>query len=211
MIWRFASVILIGLVAGCSQEPENAGSTVPTPQEIIDLGALVTADLPERVWGTRYLAERGWARPNVFDVMPWQAGPVNASNSYYTFFNHGGPHVDGPNHIGLPGGLDVYPVSSFAGPLRVFDVSHLGFGRTVTKGFFEGQGIRIGDVVMIYTNYRPPETENDYPKTITLTREEYLANIPPNHLILSNSFLSITVSCLAPGEHSYPRLRNGFI
>ena len=180
---RSLLVLLIfsaGILAGGSQQQDAEDCALPMPHEIIDLGALVTEDLPERVWGRRYLTDRGWTRQNVFDVMPWRVGPVNASNSYYTFFNHGGPHVDAPNHIGLQGGIDSYPVESFAGPLRLFDVSHLPPGRTVTKEFLVNQGVGAGDIVMIYTSYRPPETDNDYPKTVTLTRRaaEYLANIP---------------------------------
>ncbi len=35
--------------------------------------------------------------------------------------------------MGFDGGLDSYAVESFAGPLKVFDVSHLPFGRTAGK------------------------------------------------------------------------------
>lgn len=167
--------------AGCTQPSQLDSAIVALhPTEIVDLGALVTEDLPERMWGKRYLADRGWTRQNVFDVMRWQAGPLNGSNSYYTLFNHGGPHVDGPGHMGLDGGIDSYPVESFVGPLKAFDVSQLPFGRTVTKDFFVSQDIEAGEIVVIYTNYEPPETKDDYPRTITLTHEaaEYLGEIP---------------------------------
>jgi len=102
-------------LAGCSSPPPvslNVG-----PSEVIDLGALVTADLPERVWGKGYLTDRGYTRPNEFDVIRWQLGDwnVSGSNAYYTLFNHGGPHVDGPNHVGLEGGINSYPVEAFVG------------------------------------------------------------------------------------------------
>jgi kynurenine formamidase len=29
-------------------------------------------------------------------------GTLSGSNSCYTLFNHGGPHVDAPNHVGVP-------------------------------------------------------------------------------------------------------------
>jgi kynurenine formamidase len=172
-------VVVILILFSCTKN-NMPSSGVPLPKEIIDLGALVTEDLPERCWGKRLLADLGWTRGNTFEVLHWQTKSLKGQNSYYTLFNHGGPHVDAPKHIGLQGGLDSYPAESFAGPLKVFDVSHMPLGRTVTRKFIEGKNIRNGDIVMIYTDYQLPATDDDYPKTITLTREasEYLGGIP---------------------------------
>ncbi len=168
------------LLFGCFQADIPAEFVVPQPKEIIDLGALVTEDLTIRVWGERYPREGGYDRPNVFDVIHWQRGPINGSNAYYTLFNHGGPHVDAPVHMGFTGGLNSYSVESFAGPLKVFDVSHSPFGRTVGKDVFDDQGIRPGDIVLIHTNYQPPKADDEYPSVISLTPEaaEFLARIP---------------------------------
>jgi kynurenine formamidase len=195
-----SSIVLVGMllgVTGCSQPEQSADSNVPLqPTEIIDLGALVTEDLPDRMGWERYRGDRGWTRQNVFDVRRWQAGPVNASNSYFTLFNHGGPHVDAPAHMGIDEGIDSYPIEAFTGPLRVFDVSHLSSGRTVTREFFEDQRIAPNDIVMIYTNYAPPAS-GEYPEVTTLTREaaEYLAEIP----IRAFATDSFTVG-LSPGD-----------
>jgi kynurenine formamidase len=154
------------------------------PSEIIDLGALVTEDLPERVWGKALLRENGWDEQNSFSVLTWEqellGGVVSGSNSFFTIFNHGGPHVDAPNHIGLDYGLDGYPISVFSGPVKAFDVSGFPAGRTVGLDFFSEQEIASQDIVLIYTGYAPPAGDDDYPSTITLTREaaEYLAGIP---------------------------------
>ncbi len=172
-------------LANCSpnEQTERVRSLLE-PAEVIDLGALVTEDLPERVWGKALLADRGWSQPNSFNVIAWEreltGGIVSGSNSYYTFFNHGGPHVDAPNHIGLEGGLDSYPISVFSGAVRAFDVSHFSVGRTVDIEFFSEQDIRPQDIVLIYTGYIPPQDDKTYPSTVTLTREaaEYLASIP---------------------------------
>ncbi len=172
---------IIMAVNGCSPPEQATSVDAPfQPSEIIDLGALVTEDLPDRMGWERYRGDHGWIKQNLFEVMHWQAGPVNASNSYYTLFNHGGPHVDGPNHVGLDGGIDSFPIESFIGPLRVFDVSHLPSGRTVTKDFFEDQLIEPGDIVMIYTHYEAPQSGDEYPTVITLTHEaaEFLGGIP---------------------------------
>jgi len=95
-------------------------------------------------------------------------------------FNHGGPHVDAPNHVGLGAGLDSYSIEAFAGPLKVIDVSQYGPGRTVPVEAFKGEGIQPSDVVIMYTSYTPPQTDDAYPEVISLTREaaEYLAEIP---------------------------------
>lgn len=154
---------------------------VQHPRQIIDLGAVVTEDLPERVWGKGYLSARGYTRPNKFDVIEWdRQGIFRGSNSYYTLFNHGGPHLDAPNHMGFEGGVDGYSIEAFVGPLKVVDVSSFGIGFTVPREAFEGLNIRAGDIVIIYTAYVPPETDNAFPETIALTYEaaEYLARLP---------------------------------
>lgn len=172
---------VITLVA-CSSG-EEAWRTVFEPQEVIDLGALVTEDLPERVWGKALLAANDFTRPNAFEVIRWEFetpdGRVSGSNAYYTLFNHGGPHVDAPNHVSVGGGLDSYPIEAFAGPLKVFDVRAFPLGRSVPADFFRGS-VQVGDVVLIFTGYTPPTTDEALPETITLTRAaaEYLAGLP---------------------------------
>lgn len=167
--------------AGCSEGSMESPAGLPQPQEIIDLGALVTEDLPERVWGRGYLDARGYTRPNSFDVIEWNSdGIFSGSNAYYTLFNHGGPHVDAPNHMGFDGGVDSYPVEAFAGPLKVVDVSGFEIGFTVPREIFATADIRPGDVVVIVTRYAPPNRETGFPETIALTWDaaEYLAELP---------------------------------
>jgi len=173
-------------VSGCGTDDGSQSMAPPLPREIIDLGALVTEDLPERVWGKALLTDRGWyEQQNAFDVFLWSqelpAGTVNGSNSYYTFFNHGGPHVDAPNHVGIgDDGVDSYPLDAFAGPLKVIDVSDFPLGRSVSVDAIRSHEIRPGDIVLIYTAYTPPQTDDDYPHRIALTPEaaEYLADLP---------------------------------
>ena len=177
-------IFLAILLISCTQSEDVVRSGVPQPVETIDLGALVTEDLPERVWGKAVFAEKGWTGLNSFDVMAWEqdlpGGTISGSNSYYTFFNHGGPHVDAPNHIGIGGGLDSYSVEVFSGPVKAFDVSHLSAGRTIDIDFFKAKVIDPHDIVLIYTGYQPPQNETSYPQNITMSREaaEYLAKIP---------------------------------
>ena len=176
--------IALPVMLACSGTPPPLEEVPPfSPSEVIDLGALVTADLPERVWGKARLAVNGFTRPNEFDVIHWEVdtpgGRVSGSNAYYTLFNHGGPHVDAPNHVSVGGGLDTYQVGAFTGPVKVFDVREFPSGRSVPEDVFS-ESVVAGDVVLIYTDYRPPQTDDAFPETTTLTREaaEYLASIP---------------------------------
>ena len=172
------NVCFLVLLAACSPDVVSW-----KPKEVVDLGALVTEDLPERVWGKAFLAANGFTRPNSFDVINWEiemeGGRVSGSNAYYTLFNHGGPHVDAPNHMSVGGGLDTFPVEAFAGPLKVFDVRQFPQGRSVPPEVFSGS-VRAGDVVLIVTGYSPPKTDDAFPENITLSwaAAEYLASIP---------------------------------
>jgi kynurenine formamidase len=176
------TVSLVGLAAACSPGTEQR---LVVPEEVIDLGALVTPDLPERVWGRGFfasLAAWGFDKQNEFEVVPWTLGSgddqYSGQNSYYTLFNHGGPHIDAPNHVGFSEGIDGYSIESFVGPLKVFDVRGEEPGWTVGRSYFEGK-VEPGDVVLIYTGYQPPPGD-ETPMVTALSREaaEYLAQLP---------------------------------
>jgi kynurenine formamidase len=168
------------LVAGCSGEPSESNESAPMPTEIIDLGALVTEQTPEEFWGKGFLKEMDFTESNTFDVLARTFGPVSVSNSYYRLFNHGGPHVDAPNHVGLGEGLDSYPVESFAGPLKVFDFSHLPIGRSITKEMLTELPIHAGDIVLTYTGFSLPDSDDALPQAIALNYDAatYLAALP---------------------------------
>ncbi|MDX1508399.1 MAG: cyclase family protein [Woeseiaceae bacterium] len=168
------------LCVGCSDAIDKSNDSIVVPSEIIDLGALVTEQTPEEFWGKGFMNEMDFTESNKFDVLARTFGPLNVSNSYYTLFNHGGPHVDAPNHVGLGGGLDTYPVESFAGPLKVFDFSHLPIGRSITKEMLIDLPIDSGDIVLIYTEYSPPSAEGAWPEAIALNYDaaNFLAALP---------------------------------
>ena len=182
-IWKSISVILTVIYISFSCSSKKTNQDILTPKEIIDLGALVTEDLPERVWGKAFMAAMRYDKSNHFEVIDWEFemenGRISGSNAYYTLFNHGGPHVDAPNHINLGKGLNSYPIESFMGPLKVFDVSQFPIGRTVPVEVFKDK-ILPGDIVLIYTKYSPSQSDEDFPETITLSSmaTEYLARIP---------------------------------
>jgi kynurenine formamidase len=125
----------------------------------------------------------GFNKSNNFEVIEWEfkseTGRISGSNAYYTIFNHGGPHIDAPSHMDAGGGLDSYALEVFMGPLKVFDVSNLPKGHTVPVEVFKDK-VLPGNIVLIYTKYVPPQSDDAFPEVITLTYEasEYLANIP---------------------------------
>ena len=59
-------------------------------------------------------------------------------------------------------------------------MSHFPKGRSVPAEAFAEQSLSAGDIVLIFTGYTPPETDDAFPETIALTLEaaEYLATIP---------------------------------
>ena len=103
------AVLSSTVMLSCSTpQPSNDSTLRFAPSEVIDLGTSVTEDLPQLVWGKAFLKQMGFTRQNSFDVIRWtfpmEGGSVSGSNGYYTLFNHGGPHVDAPNHMGVGGG-----------------------------------------------------------------------------------------------------------
>lgn len=179
---RTVFLILIAVLAtgACRDETRTPTTTVPTL--VVDLGMRVTADLPELFFGRRMLEANGFDRPNSVEPLPWTmerwGGSVSGRNAYVSVFNHGGPHVDAPNHIGLPGGLETFPVDAFVGPLKVFDVRDYPVGRSVPTRVFEGH-VEPGDVVLILTGYESPRP-GDLPDAVTVTWDaaQYLATLP---------------------------------
>ena len=160
--------VTMALVTSCGRPAEFA------PVEVVDLGALVTDDLPQRMWGEGTLKMLNFTKQNSVELIRWALpvqGPdtVRGSNAYYTLFNHGGPHVDAPIHVGLRGGVDSYRLESFSGAARVFDVRGSAPGRSIPVSVFQGR-VRPGDIVLILTGYRAP-TGDAALEVRTLTHE----------------------------------------
>lgn len=178
-----ALTVVLPCVISCAGGLRHAPQPDFAPTEVIDLGALVTADLPERFWGKAMLKAFGFTRPNQFELVRWSfdspVGALTGTDAYYTLFNHGGPHVDAPVHMSVGGGIDAFPVGAFSGPVKVFDARRFTPGRTVPIDLFRGSA-RPGDIVLIVTGYRGPRGDSDIPVVTTLTQEaaEFLATLP---------------------------------
>jgi len=164
-------------VAACAAA--DAGRP-PLPSRIIDLSPTITEDLPVRFWGHRTLSDLGFSDTTEFRVITGSE-PAYYSNSYYTLFNHGGPHVDAPNH-GQRGtsGVDAYKLESLVGPITLIDARGPAVDQRITKGELERTRINAGDVAIVLTGYSPPTGRDELPRYRALNKEaaEYLAQIP---------------------------------
>jgi kynurenine formamidase len=171
--------VLAGAGGCTASDALPEGQDLFAPSEVIDLGALVTEDLPRRVWGNALMQQLGFTKQNSFEVIRWAFDDMSGSDAYYTLFNHGGPHVDAPNHYDFGGGIDSLPVEAFSGPAAVFDARSFGSGPSIPSELFRGN-VNVGDIVLIVTGYRPPATDDVLPEFPTLTDEaaHYLATLP---------------------------------
>jgi hypothetical protein len=53
------------------QRKQNEEIKVLVPSEIVDLGTLVTEELPYQLWGKDLMDAFGFEKPNNFDVRDW--------------------------------------------------------------------------------------------------------------------------------------------
>jgi len=179
-----AAVLLLSCTSGERTEP--ADIQTPMPRRIVDLSPIITEDLPLRVWGRELLARNGYRETTQFedivrrppDVGTW-TGYV--ANSYWTMMNHGGAHVDGPNHLfeGAPSVAD-FELEQLMGPLRVIDARELPRNEPVPRSFLDSYTINPGDIVLLFVGYVPPASPGELPTYPYLSGEaaEYLAAIP---------------------------------
>lgn len=193
---------LLALTA-CGQLPEGEP---PLPVEIVDLSPVITEDLPVRMFGHRALSLFGFSDRTEFRHVEGHT-PMYYVNSYLTLFNHAGPHVDSPNHMAQGAkSIDTFPLVTFIGPMRLFDLRDRPRGQPLARTEFEGKGIRPGDVVVALVGYQPPSGPDDLPSFSYLSLEaaEYLASIPVR--LFGTDALSVDGSSAAPGDTGYARV-----
>lgn len=180
------------VLQGCYPEPNSKKSEIKNDniglvayKEIVDLGMLITEDLPERIIGKAAMENMGWEKNNEFDVRYWEfptedSGTIKGSDTYFTLFNHAGSHVDAPNHGGYEGGIDSYPLEAFIGPVKVFDLTEYSGTNPAPKDIFDGT-VSAGDIVLTYVNFVPAQPENSgsgFNVHLTEEASDYLAELP---------------------------------
>ncbi len=179
---RLAFLTLILSLVGCdAPAPTPLENRPPLPSRIVDLSHTITEDLPVRLWGKKALTDRGFSLTTEFREVVSES-PFYVANSYWTLMNHGGPHVDAPNHMGTPDGrsIDEYPLEAFVGRIRLMDLRSQPKDETVPVSVIQNYDIVPGDVVLALIGYEPPTGERELPSFAYLSKEaaEYLAGIP---------------------------------
>jgi len=180
LVTCFLSTILI--LSSCQTEQQLAGddSWPPLPQKIIDLSPVITEDLPVRIWGHKLLSDFGFRDTNEFEYVITE-NPFYVMNSYWTLFNHGGAHLDAPNHMERGAkSIDEIPLDEMIGLARLLDFRSKPRDEAISLEEIRQTGIRAGEIAMLMVGYTPPGGDDELPSYSYLSQEaaEYLATLP---------------------------------
>ena len=159
--------------------PQNLAEA-PLPSRIIDLSPLVTEDLPLRVWGKKMLTDWGFRLTNKFEDVGAEE-PFYVSNSYWTLSNHGGAHLDAPNHMEKGArSVDQYSLDELIGRAQLLDFRASPADEPISRAAIEGTGIQAGEIALLLLGYSAPIGDDELPSYPYLSRAaaEYLATLP---------------------------------
>jgi arylformamidase len=180
LVTCFLSTVFI--FSSCQTEPSLAenNSLPPVPTKIIDLSSTITEDLPVRIWGHRFLSDLGFRDTNEFEYVINEE-PLYSSNSYWTLFNHGGAHLDAPNHMekgATP--IDEIRLEELIGPARLLDFRSSPLDEAIPLEEIQRTGIQAGEIAMLMVGYIPPSGDDELPSYPYLSQEatEYLETLP---------------------------------
>ena len=188
VIWASHVACSLFFLSACvsTERTVEEEEALPLPTRIIDLSPTITEDLPVRIWGSALLEDHGFRERTEFEHIVNQLEPRAewdgyVANSYWTLMNHGGPHVDAPNHMieDAPSIVD-YELEQLIGPVHLLDVRSFAPNESVPRSFVEAQGVDPGDIVILFVGYVPPSEPNEFPIYPYLSGEaaEYLAELP---------------------------------
>lgn len=159
-------------------EKENSDQLLP--RQIIDLSPTISEDLPQKVWGKKMLKDFGFKESTKFTDVAIE-DPLYVVDSYIELFNHGGAHLDAPNHLDKNAkSIDQYRLEQLVGKFKIFNASDKTKDESISIDEIKQMVLDSGDIFILYVKYSPPQTENDIPSYPYLSEEaaEYLSNIP---------------------------------
>ncbi len=171
---------LIATIASGGSPRVRKGAGPPVPRKVIDLSTTITPDLPVRFWGHKALSDYGFSDTTEFRLVQGDT-PLYYSNAYWTLFNHGGTHVDAPNHMQRGAkGVDAYALESLIGPIRLLDFRRHAQDKPIELSEITSLGVRPGEIAILHVGYKPPSRPDELPSYGYLSNEaaEYLAAIP---------------------------------
>jgi kynurenine formamidase len=175
-----AAVLSVACIGSPGQIPIGATVEAPLPERIIDLSPLMTEDLPLRVWGTKLLSDFGFKlRNEVEDVVADE--PLYVANSYWTLANHGGAHLDAPNHMEKGSdSISDYALDELMGRARLLDFRDSPKDEPISLEELERSGIRAGEVALFMVGYMPPKAHGELPSFpyLSIDAARYLAELP---------------------------------
>src|SRR5712692_3133314 len=162
---------LIAAIANLSFSRAKRRSGPPVPRKVVDLSTTITPDLPVRFWGHKALSDFGFSDTTEFRLVQGDT-PLYFSNAYWTLFNHGGTHVDAPNHMERGAkGIDSTPLESLIGPIRVLDFHRHAQDKLIELSQIKASGVRPGEIVILHVGYKPPTRPDEIPSYACLSKE----------------------------------------
>ena len=181
-LFRLLGFTILCIASSCSQKaPKVSPQLKPSlPKEIIDLSPLITEDLPERKWGKALIEMMGFKGKTDFIHVGIDT-PAYVRNSYLEIFNHGGAHLDAPNHMEKGAmSIEEYDLQKLIGPIKIFDANSYEKNSSIPVEALRPLNITSDDIFILDVDYTPPKEDDELPSYPYLSVEacEYLASIP---------------------------------
>ncbi len=176
----FAAAFCLACTSLGSGPVNESLSEAPLPIRIVDLSPLITEDLPLQLWGKKLLSDWGFRLTNEFEDVGAEE-PLYVSNSYWTLANHGGAHLDAPNHMERGAkAVDQYSLEELIGRARLLDFRSSPVDEPISLEEIQGTGIEAGEIALLMVGYSPPASDDELPSYPYLSRDaaEYLAKLP---------------------------------
>jgi kynurenine formamidase len=181
---KYSILICISLfiISSCSiKDPKDKfDPELVLPKEIIDLSPVIGEDIAEVKWGKAALNMMGFKGKTTF-LHKGIDSPAYVRNSYLEIFNHGGAHLDAPNHMEKDAkSIEDWDLKNLMGPIKIFDASNYKNNSEIPVEEIEKMELNSKDIFMLHVNYIPPQGDDDLPAYPYLSSKacEYLASIP---------------------------------
>ncbi len=180
IVLTFAASVCLACATPEDHPPDETWTEAPLPSRIVDLSPLVTEDLPLRTWGKKMLTDWGFKLTNEFEDVRAEE-PLYVVNSYWTLSNHGGAHLDAPNHLEKGArSIDQYSLEELIGRARLLDFRTSPPDEPISLKEIEQTEIQAGEIALLMVGYSGPVGDNELPSYAYLAKDaaEYLASLP---------------------------------
>ena len=171
---------LMILLSGCINPSGTEKETKRRlPKKIIDLSPVIDETIAERKWGSAALELMGFRGETNFIHVGIDT-PVFVRNSYIEIFNHGGAHLDAPNHTEKGAmSVDQWDLNKLIGPIRIFDASSYKGNTEIPLADIQKLDLTSEDIFLLDVDFEVPE-DDQLPSYPYLSKEacKYLASIP---------------------------------